>query len=239
MKTILSILLVIIFAPTFLNASDAIGEGPFPDKRYMIKFFPSDIIMPRKTVRLGLEIPIAKKISFELDFGIVYSDLLVEPATSIDNSNFNFNLRSEFRHYFHTGWYLGPELYYRSLNYNSSQEACMNWVSGWFGPECTEEVHNEFKINRRELALLVKLGFQKMFDNNLSFDIFVGFGLKSISTDTPGKIGIPYPGRNSGIDSGFDLGKADSDKDTYVNAGVLTGTAGISIGYRFGKVKPF
>ena len=116
----------------------------------------------------------------------------------------------------------------------------MEWESGWIAPSCAEEVHNEFKINRKELALLGKLGFQKMFDNNLSLDIFIGLGFKSISTDTPGKFGIPYPDGFAILDfSGIDVDSADSDKDKYVNANVFTGTAGISIGYRFGKVKPF
>ena len=182
------------------QAQDVTPANSPAARRTILKTSPIDLLLPHKTTLwLGVEHQVKSKWSGQLDLGYIFRDNglfdLSEYANNqiptTDRSRFNFNLKTELRHYLSkrqpglNGFYTAGQVMFRQVHYNSNRPPRYDWTNigilftdfgeSWAyrqGPE------SSYRSREQSTALNVKLGYQHVFRSRFTLDTFLGLGVR-------------------------------------------------------------
>ncbi|MCS6895680.1 MAG: DUF3575 domain-containing protein [Bacteroidia bacterium] len=163
-------------------------------RRPVIKFFPLAAVDPfQYTLHLGLETPINRESSVQVEGGWVYGHLGEDLGTNTGDNDFTqsgFKVRVALRNYFSSNRASDRPLYTLTGGYISLVAGYQHYNQN-FGYIDTTGMYNPSPIvvgvpyERRIQAFMggFMLGYQQQMGSRLTFDIYTGFGIRYSTHD--------------------------------------------------------
>jgi hypothetical protein len=191
------------------------AKKPNGQDRIIIKpFTPTGLFESNRTLYFSMEIPVTKQWGIQPEVGYIYNSFISDAL--FNKEKLSFDLRMSQRYYWPKstlhGFYTGPEIFYKNINYNVGQYICTNWQADTTSPgsyKCTSVEQNIYDLKRQEFGLLFRIGFQPVLFKRIALDFSIGIGLKYIKATTQGKKhSVPYPGDSKSPDSEITVEKS-------------------------------
>lgn len=169
------------------------AKKPNEQDRIIIKpFTPTGLFEDNRTLYLSVEIPVTKQWGLQPEVGYIYNSFI--SGALFNKEKLSYDLRMSQRYYWPKstlfGFYTGPEIFYKNINYNIGQVVCPEWKpdsTSSTGYKCVGQELNVYDLNRQEFGLLFRIGFQPILFKRLALDFSIGIGLKYINSTTNGK----------------------------------------------------
>lgn len=156
-----------------------------------------------RTLYFSAEIPVTKQWGFQPEVGYIYNSFI--SGAVFNKEKLSYDLRISQRYYWPKstlhGFYTGPEIFYKNVNYNVGQIICTEWQAdsaSASGYKCISPEQHIYDLNRKEFGLLFRVGFQPVLFKRIALDFSIGLGLKYTKSTTQGKKeNAPIPGQTS------------------------------------------
>jgi hypothetical protein len=170
--------------------------------RHAVKFSPFHLIGFYPTIQLAYEFRLSGPLTMQLEGGYVY-DLYDD--TYLDKRGFKAKVEPRL-HFFQNArrtlsLYAAMELYYNHVDFERDKT-----ITLCFDENC-QDLYNQsfhYTTNYREHGLVLKFGFQKMWDRFI-MDVNSGLGIRNINYDEPNLPEGAFGGNESDEWGAFDV----------------------------------